>query len=375
MNDQITTAKEGSFARFTIEKRVPSILSDLVSHNRFSSAVEFSLKAFMESVPAGSLTTLDTSYPFSAGINASLENHCDYNWLNAPFLFLENYLYHKIAEICGFFSNRHDYFLYKKEADIRGGREKISRELQRINSIHSFPEISLLNLMGNRADLSQSSLSYSADSKSELLIDHREQATDIIAESRQVHIVLDNAGEELFYDLLMVYWFFKNTGIRKIHLHFKQLPYFVSDALISDYRHLLKILSEDKTTEWFVRDMNRFEEEEMLVLSDNPYWSSGELYSQIPERLAGEFSDADLVIFKGDLNYRRLVGDNDWKWDTETASLVNYFPSDILISRILKCEVMTGLDQEAVPDRNKTEWMFSGNYGQLELVRSHNSGL
>ena len=39
----------------------------------------------------------------------------EYGWLNAPFLFAENDLYHRIAQICGFFSNGFDYFRYKRK--------------------------------------------------------------------------------------------------------------------------------------------------------------------------------------------------------------------------------------------------------------------
>ena len=336
MAEQIVTSKEESFARFTITSRVPQIVNDIIDNNQFSPEIEKDLNTLQDSIPAGKLEPLDPDYPFAADINQTLADNPEYGWLNAPFLFIENYLYHKIAEICAFYSNGIDYFHYKKEAEFRKGLNRFSKDLQSIASLDSFSEICLLNLMGNKADLSQNSSYYSSDSASKLLIDHRNQAAKEIEDASQIDIVLDNAGEELFSDLLLAYWLLSHRAVQKVKLHFKQMPYFVSDALIPDYRFLMKILSEKEESAWFVRDMNGFEEKGKLELSAHPFFVRGKPYSQMPSDLSDELSQSDLIIFKGDLNYRRLVGDNYWPYETKTPSIVNYFQSDILISRILK---------------------------------------
>ncbi|MBN2657271.1 MAG: protein-glutamate O-methyltransferase family protein [Spirochaetales bacterium] len=370
MNEQIMTSKEGSFARFTIESRVPEILKGLRENNPFTPSTGLKLKELQDSIPNGRLLPLNPDYPFSSPINQVLEEHPDYNWLNAPFLFVENYLYHCIADSCGYFENGFDYFLYKKEADIRRNLDKVAGYLHDIESVDTFPEICLLNLMGNKADLSQSDSYYSAQATSQLLIDHRDNASEKIAACKQVDIVLDNAGEELFFDLLLVQWLFKKGGVQQIRLHFKSMPYFVSDALISDYRLLLNLLSERDDTLWFVTEMNNYEKKGKLILESDPFWSSGQLYSSLSGNLYSHLIHSDLIIFKGDLNYRRLVGDHYWPYEKETASLINYFKTDVLISRILKCEVMAGVAPEMIPHRETTDWMYSGNYGQIEFVEA-----
>lgn len=372
MNSPILTSQKGSFARFTIMERVPLIVEELLSGNRFSSRIEMKLQILQESIPYGLMEPLSPGYPNAKDINQYLKDHPGTSWLNAPFLFIENYLYHKISEICQFFDNRFDYFLYKKKADIHKSFSKIVGYLQEIESINTFSEICWLNLMGNKADLSQNSTYYTADSSSTLLIDHRSEAGQKLYYCSQIDIVLDNAGEELFFDLLLVYWLISKSPIVKVKLHFKQMPYFVSDALIGDYRLLLKILIENKETAWFAREIIKMEETGSLELKDDPFWTSGQLYNQMPETLLEELSFSDLIIFKGDLNYRRLVGDNNMSYEKETASLVNYFSADILISRILKSEVMVGLTSDNIPDRVETDWMFNGKFGQIEMVRGRN---
>ncbi len=370
MPQEIMTSKEGSFARFTVLNRFPDILNDLIAGNKFPTGIEKGLRALLNSIPENNLTPLSDEYPFASDINRVIENNPQYTWLNAPFLFIENYLYHRICDVCDYYSNGFDFFKYKKEAEIIKGMNKFSGSLKKLNSITSFSEISLLNLMGNKSDLSQSSSYYSEGSAFELLIDHREKADVKVRNCSRIDFILDNSGDELFFDLLMAYWLLKNTGVQKIKLHFKQIPYFVSDALITDYRFLLGSLSHNRELQWFTDDMNNFESDGKMELLAEPFFSSGKLFSYMPEELKTELCSSDLLIFKGDLNYRRLIDDCYRPYETETSSLLKYFTTDILINRILKSEIIAGLTSAKIPARDRTDWMFSGEYGQIELIEA-----
>jgi hypothetical protein len=71
---------------------------------------------------------------------------------------------------------------------------------------------------------------------------------------------------------------------------------------------------------------------------------------------------------KGDLNYRRLVGDRHWSATSDFAELTGYFPSPVVALRTLKSDVIVGLDPATVIelDSTGTAWRTSGSYGLIQ---------
>jgi len=49
----------------------------------------------------------------------------------------------------------------------------------------------------------------------------------------------------------------------------------------------------------------------------------------MPADLRTELADAAVTILKGDLNYRRLVGDRHWPPTTPFAAVADHFPSPV----------------------------------------------
>ena len=81
----------------------------------------------------------------------------------------------------------------------------------------------------------------------------------------------------------------------------------------------------------------------------------------------------DLVIFKGDVNYRRLLGDAHWPPNAPFADAVNYFPAPVVALRTLKGEIITGLapSQAERLTVDDPAWLVNGRRGvvQARLVR------
>jgi D-3-phosphoglycerate dehydrogenase len=63
----------------------------------------------------------------------------------------------------------------------------------------------------------------------------------------------------------------------------------------------------------------------------------------MPPSLRQVLAQSDLVINKGDANYRCLVGDCHWPYTTPFADIVAYFPAPLLALRTLKAELAVGL--------------------------------
>jgi len=105
-----------------------------------------------------------------------------------------------------------------------------------------------------------------------------------------------------------------------------------------------------------------------IILCPNDFWSDGYNFNQMPELLLKDMNQSDLLIFKGDLNYRKLVEDRDWDYTTPTADLIDYFDTNVLINRVLKSEVIVGLQKENVPSYENSEWTYNAKYGIIEFL-------
>lgn len=155
---------------------------------------------------------------------------------------------------------------------------------------------------------------------------------------RRVDIVLDNAGFELFGDLVLAGYLLSAGLATQVFLHPKSIPWFVSDVLPADFGALLNALadprrfystrsdedqgagrpitplSENEVSNLFYlfQNLSTFHQEGKLLLRPNLFWTSGSSYWNLPDMapdLYEELCESHLVIFKGDLNYRKLTRD------------------------------------------------------------------
>lgn len=78
-----------------------------------------------------------------------------------------------------------------------------------------------------------------------------------------------------------------------------------------------------------------------LVPRTHEFFCAPLSFHELPEDLAVEFACASMTILKGDLNYRRLVGDRDRTPTASFADLTAYFPSPVTALRTLKSDVVS----------------------------------
>ncbi|KAK1934547.1 Protein-glutamate O-methyltransferase C1393.13 [Phytophthora citrophthora] len=69
-------------------------------------------------------------------------------------------------------------------------------------------------------------------------------------------------------------------------------------------------------------------ENEQLIIRPDLFWNRYTYYWEMPAELRIRLAnEATLVIIKGDLNYRRLLGDRLWPPSTPVEEAVPYFPT------------------------------------------------
>ena len=85
--------------------------------------------------------------------------------------------------------------------------------------------------------------------------------------------------------------------------------------------------------------------------------------------LREELSKASYIISKGDANYRRLLGDRHWPFETPFKDIVSYMPSPVVALRALKSEVACGLapgQAEKTADQDP-DWLINGKWGVVQF--------
>jgi hypothetical protein len=76
-----------------------------------------------------------------------------------------------------------------------------------------------------------------------------------------------------------------------------------------------------------------------------------------------------LVIYKGDLNYRKLVGDRNLSPDSSFSEAVESVPAPLVALRTLKADVVVGLQPgqaEKIAATHKN-WMISGEFAVIQV--------
>jgi hypothetical protein len=153
-----------------------------------------------------------------------------------------------------------------------------------------------------------------------------------------VHLVADNYGRELAMDLVLIDHLLAGLGLPVV-LHVKLHPTFVSDAIAPDVQRFLGLMAaHTPAARGLGTRLTAALESGRLRLAPDPYWNSPRPLWDLPPRLDRLFASARLVIFKGDLNYRRLVGDAIWPEGVSLADATRGFPAPLVALRSLKSE-------------------------------------
>ena len=233
------------------------------------------------------------------------------------------------------------------------GKRRNSEELDKAEQI-LFMEMCEICLWGNATDLSLlTSLTYDdiqklqgADARKKaeenILVNDLPAAYEVLKgayntgkEQRRVDIILDNAGFELFVDLILAGYLLASGLATQVTLRPKSIPWFVSDVIPADFASLLSALANpqdfystmEEHSAQVSEPLSQKEESDLrflfqhwadlhaagqLLLRPHNFWTSAHSYWHLPQiepLLHQDLKDSELVIFKGDLNYRKLTAD------------------------------------------------------------------
>ena len=193
---------------------------------------------------------------------------------------------------------------------------------------------------------------------------------------REIAIVLDNSGFELFSDLVFAEWLLKSGLADHVSLYCKTFPWFISDATRKDIEWTLEqfVASSVKAIAHLGQELLKLISEGTLSIKEHHYWTTSFEYSamnKVCPDLYASLSSAKLVIFKGDLNYRKLIGDRNWVYTSSfSTSLQSFRPTNVVALRTLKADLVAGLT-EGVAARAaslSSDWMIKGMFAIIQLA-------
>ena len=247
-------------------------------------------------------------------------------------------------------------------------------------------------LWGNKCDLSISGGAENAQEsdllgqlgkfKENILVDDTQALWDTLSAAAndkpgkvRLDVVLDNAAFELLTDLFLVE-FLQSTGIvDTVHFHCKCVPWFVSDVVQKDFMWTLKQLQSSSNT--FCKAFGKKWEERLengsWVLKEHAFWTLPYGFNDLKKIAPDLYSDlgqADLVLFKGDLNYRKIVADRNWKTtDPFEVALLGFHPAPLCSLRTLKADVQSGLKEGQAEETAKkcSDWMINGSHAVIQF--------
>ncbi|KAI9729982.1 MAG: hypothetical protein M1834_006180 [Cirrosporium novae-zelandiae] len=376
-------------------------------------------------------------------------------WFDVSWLYSECYLYRRINTFftLSTYWKSYDVFSAQKISTFRSSRpavlelaaryKELSEQLtHEASSEHDkaaeellFDEMCEICLWGNATDLSLlTSLTYDdiqklqgsqarKDSEKNILVNDLPAAyhvlkslqksnpstSDTDLDARRVDIILDNAGFELYVDLILAGFLLASNLATSVVLHPKSMPWFVSDVLPGDFSALLNALADPQTfysspsssttgtatppgtktppltpaetssLQFLFQQWSTYHSTGRLLIRPNRFWTTAHTYWRLPHlspSLHKDLQSSVLVIFKGDLNYRKLVCDADWDVSVpfnqgcgplgEKGSGIR-----VLALRTCKADTVVGLprgrDEELRGGKKEREWSWSGKWAVVQF--------
>ncbi|MFJ8882550.1 damage-control phosphatase ARMT1 family protein [Streptomyces sp. NPDC102402] len=379
----ITCGEPGSFARGVMAERHPALIEQVRDAFPYGPRQHRALDALLREIAHGVVEPLGPGGPDRDLWLEWGKEHVGRPWFDAPFLWGESYFYRRLLGAVGYFDEGPwqgvDPFAPFKRAELRGATvEEELRSLDDLADAHSDERASALlkaSLWGNRADLGfrgPSGESAPGEADPGLVADDSAALWSLLprGSAATVAVIADNTGRELIPDLVLVDHLLEHGRAGRVVLYVKPTPYYVSDAMTSDVVDCLRRLCRAPGEAgviggrvWAAMGAGR------LDVRTHAFFCAPFPYERMPGDLRAELAGATVTVLKGDLNYRRLVGDRRWPATTPFAGVTAYFPSAVAALRTLKSDVVVGLDRQTLErlEASGRAWRTSGTHALVQV--------
>lgn len=402
----LMTSDPNSFAKATMEVRDIKILDDLAAAPYFSPDITRGFRGLRQEILQGTIQPLREDAPDTSFWGAISKPYLGGSWLNVPWYWAETYFYRRILEIVHYFQigawHERDPFGAQKDAELvpDAAPARVRTLLSLLSASLPSPEISPsavegdisgegqgvrhafelalhTALWGNRVDLSYNvektvgRQTRFQDERTNLLADDSANVFDYLSTRPIKHLIYvnDNAGTELALDLAFIDFLLTSRLAEKITLHLKPQPFYVSDAMPQDVERTLTAFTQaNAETRALAERLRAQTSAKRLEMRVHWFYPTSLHYFEMPDDLFDSFRAADFAILKGDVNYRRVVGDAHWKPTISFEYATRYFPVPFVNLRTLKSDPIVGLTASQVDELNRTdrEWRTNGKRGVIQ---------
>ncbi|MCA9869267.1 MAG: protein-glutamate O-methyltransferase family protein, partial [Anaerolineae bacterium] len=293
--------------------------------NDYPADVLAALERFRDEIATRPMQPLTEDAPDRDDWNRALASLDGASWQATRWYFAETFFYRKLLEATGYFQpgplHHLDPFAPQKRQQETTGLVQLAAGWGQLASLPAGERFEALlhsSLWGNRADLSNLTITQQAQSglatrgeRHLLLIDDTAPVHDLLAKGvTRVDFICDNVGLDSTFDLVLADFLLSQGWAKQVVFHLKDRPFFVSDAMVEDFEAVIGQMARhtDENLRALAGRLHDAQAAGALLLHSDPFWASFRMFYELPENLAADLAAPDLVVAKGDVNYRRLLG-------------------------------------------------------------------
>lgn len=379
--DHLRGNETATFTEDSVIRRLPEIALKTIDDNNLEGHRRECVERLAAEIGTGVITRIDEPEAHDAG--AWQEYVAPYEglrWVDVPWFFVETYFYRRVLSATGYSQpgprKGADPFALQKQTALEGALTLAGHLGEMLGDTRTLLGASL---WANRVDLSLWRAGEGdIDARTEavlggrddwLLVNDSDLALQILdTPGANVHFVLDNSGAELVADLALAAGVINRNG--RVTIHAKPHPTFVSDVTLPDLANTIERLGAETTAAAGIAEtLVAARERGALQETVHPFWVSPLPFWDCPEDLVDELAGADIVVVKGDANYRRMLWDLHWDPTTPFTDIVR--PLQPLIAlRTPKSLVAAGIAPNVVERAAELDpdWMSSGEWGMIQFA-------